>query len=76
MPKVLETKKEYAHVCGQCGGGFNTDAEYCAHKCVKTGFKPTELGHHGEAGKAISEAALKRGAERKATEEAEAAEKK
>ncbi len=48
--------------CGKCNfkGSFE---EYLEHKC-SDGFKPTQPEHHGEIGKKISEAALKRGAER------------
>jgi len=48
--------------CGKCDfkGSFD---EYLNHKC-SDGFKPTQPEHHGEIGKKISEAALKRGAER------------
>jgi len=56
--------------CGQCGfsgGGY----EYLKHKC-KTGFKPTQVEHqnaltNGRFSK-VSEAALKRGADRKKEE--------
>ncbi len=52
------------HVCGRCGQKFKTEKEYLNHKCKKTGFKPTQIEHQGEEFKAVSEAALKRGAAR------------
>lgn len=51
----------YPHICGQCRLGFNTDEEYCNHKCNATGFSPQEPEHLGEDFVAISEAALQRG---------------
>ena len=55
--------------CAQCefqGGG----EEYLAHKCDKTGFKPTDVKHQDAltngAFSKQSEAALERGAKRKA----------
>jgi len=68
MPKLQEAKKVYPHNCGQCGGGFETEAAYLEHICNSTGYKPTDPEHHGEEGKAISEAALKRGEKRKGEE--------
>lgn len=53
------------HVCGQCGEGFDTEKQYLEHKCAKTGFKPTEPENLGEGFAKISEAAIKRGEERK-----------
>jgi len=57
--------------CGPCGKVFKTNAEYLKHKCEKAGgAKPTEpeylirttTPHFAK----ISEAAVKRGAEKKA----------
>lgn len=59
-------KKE--HVCGLCGAGFDTEAEYVGHKCAETGVTPADIEHQGPEFAAISEAALARGAERKGTE--------
>jgi hypothetical protein len=78
MGKTINPNKQDtspAHVCSPCGRGFATEEEYCAHKCEATGFKPTEIDHHGDEGKAIAEAAQKRGAERKTAEEAQTAAK-
>ncbi len=62
MPKLKETQK---HICGKCGQSFNSEQEYLDHVCTETGFKPTDIEHQGEEFKAVSEAALKRGEERK-----------
>lgn len=53
------------HVCSNCGETFETEADYIAHKCEKTGFTPADIEHQGENFKKVSEAALKRGAEKK-----------
>ena len=53
------------HKCGKCGGEFATDQEYLDHECPETGFKPTDPENLGEEFKAVQEAALKRGAEKK-----------
>jgi len=49
--------------CGQCNFKGSTE-EYYEHECA-SGFKPTEPENLGTEFKAISEAAIKRGAERK-----------
>ncbi len=56
------------HKCGQCRGEYKTEVEYLAHKCEKSGFKPTEPENLGEEFKLVSEAALARGAAKKAEE--------
>lgn len=33
------------HRCGVCGDLFDTDEEYCDHKCKKTGFTPKDRTH-------------------------------
>lgn len=48
------------HVCGLTGKVFDSLEEYLAHTSPVTGFKPTDLEHHGSAGIRIAEAALKR----------------
>lgn len=58
-----ETQK---HVCGRCShikgeGVFATRDEYLAHKCQKTGFKPTQLEHLGKVFESVSKKALERG---------------
>jgi hypothetical protein len=53
------------HICGSCGLEFGTEAEYLAHKCKKTGFKPTQMGHLGDEFKAISDSAIARGQAKK-----------
>lgn len=52
------------HICGQCNQQFNTEEDYLGHKCPSTGFTPTQPEHLGPEFKAISEAALARGATR------------
>lgn len=64
MPK----EKTQKHICGKCGEQFDSEEEYCNHECKETGFKPTDIEHQGEEFKAVSEAALKRGEERKSEE--------
>lgn len=59
-----QKESEFKHICGQCNLGFNTEQEYLDHDCNKTGFKPTDQEHLGKAFKAISKAALERGANR------------
>ena len=61
MTKQLKIKE----VCSKCEVGFATEQEYLDHVCPKTGFKPTQPEHLGEQFKKISEAALKRGEDRK-----------
>jgi len=60
-------------ICGACGKEFKTNAGYLKHKCGKTGFTPTQVEHFdalsGGRFSLQSQAALKRGAERKAKAE-------
>lgn len=56
------------HIDGLTGLVFATDEAYANHKSPVTGFSPKENEHQGEAFKAVSEAALERGAARKAEE--------
>ena len=65
---MSETK---SNVCGLCKEGFDTEEEYVAHECSETGFTPADNEHQGPEFAAISEAALKRGAEKKEAEEKE-----
>lgn len=51
--------------CGPCGQEFATEQEYLDHVCPQTGYAPTDPGHQGPEFKAIQEAALKRGEDRK-----------
>lgn len=60
----------YPHICGRCRLGFLTEEEYCQHTCMDTGYTPQDPEHLGEAFRLIQEAALKRGAERQAQEQA------
>jgi predicted nucleic acid-binding Zn-ribbon protein len=53
------------HICSPCGGEFATEQEYLDHVCPKSGVTPKDPENLGEEFKAISEAALKRGEERK-----------
>ena len=55
------------NICGLCKEGFDTDTEYADHTCAVTGVTPADIEHQGPEFVAISEAALKRGAEKKAT---------
>lgn len=63
--KNLQPEK---HVCGKCEKEFAIEQEYLDHVCVVTGFTPKDIEHQGPEFLAISEAAQKRGAERKETE--------
>lgn len=51
------------HVCGQCNDEWLTEAEYLAHVCPKTSFKPTQAEHMGDDFILIQQAALVRGLE-------------
>lgn len=53
------------HICNLCKGEFKTDLEYTGHTCKSTGVTPKDPEHFGPEFASISEAALKRGAERK-----------
>lgn len=53
------------HNCGLCKVGFDTDEEYCGHACGVTGVTPADIEHQGPEFIAISEAALKRGEDKK-----------
>ena len=53
------------HICSPCGGVFNSEEEYIAHKCKKTGFTPADAKHQGAEFVKVQEAALKRGAAKK-----------
>ena len=59
------TKPAENHFCGQCELSFGSEKEYNEHVCKVTGFNPTQPEHLGERFKRVSEAALKRGSERK-----------
>lgn len=48
------------HVDGLTGKVFSSEQEYLDHVSPVTGFKPTDLEHHGSAGLRIAEAALQR----------------
>ena len=50
------------HVCGQCQEEFETEDQYLDHECPATGFTPRDPEHLGDDFKAVSEAALARGA--------------
>ncbi len=56
------------HKCGRCGQEFKTEKEYCDHICPETGFTPKDADHHGAEFKAVQDAALQRGEERKGEE--------
>lgn len=58
---------ELKHICGVCSEGFETEEQYCDHKC-SDGFTPKDAEHLGEEFMAVSEAAVARGEERKAQE--------
>lgn len=60
-------------VCGQCQKEFKDEAAYLDHVCETTGFKPSNPEHLGPDFAAASEAALKRGEERKGEEKPAAA---
>ena len=51
----------YPHVCGVCALGFDTEAEYLAHVCSETGYKPSEPEHLGKQFLEVSKRALERG---------------
>jgi predicted nucleic acid-binding Zn-ribbon protein len=55
------------HICSRCKAEFATEQEYLNHVCPETGFKPTEQDHQGDEFKAVSEAAIARGAAKKAS---------
>ena len=60
------------HICGTCNKEFAAEQAYLNHVC-KTGFKPSQIEHqdaltNGRFSKQ-AEAALKRGAEKKAKKE-------
>ena len=56
-------------ICGACGKEFKDNAGYLKHKCEKTGFNPTQIGHQdalsGGRFSLQSKAALARGEARK-----------
>ena len=58
-----------ANVCGACGKGLATEKLYLEHVCEISGHKPTEIEHleltTTPNARAISDEALKRGAEKK-----------
>lgn len=56
------------HICGKCQGEFGSEQEYVEHLCKVTGVQPTNPEHLGPEFQAISQAALARGAARKAKE--------
>lgn len=49
---------------------FSSEESYVAHECEATGVTPADPEHQGPEFVAIQEAALARGEERKAAEEA------
>lgn len=53
------------HVDGLTGLVFDTEEAYLEHTSPVTGYKPTEPEHQGEGFKAISDAAIRRGEEKK-----------
>jgi hypothetical protein len=61
----MKQHKSMKHICNLCKAEFETDAEYVAHTCEATGVTPADNEHQGPEFAAISEAALKRGAEKK-----------
>ncbi|MFZ3032252.1 MAG: hypothetical protein WA082_04405 [Candidatus Moraniibacteriota bacterium] len=58
------------HKCGKCDLEFSSEESYVAHECEATGVTPADPEHQGPEFVAIQEAALARGEERKAAEEA------
>lgn len=50
------------HKCAACNQEFSTEDQYLDHVCPSTGFTPRDPENLGEDFKAISEAALERGA--------------
>ena len=62
--------------CGPCGKVFKDNVAYLKHKCPKTGFNPTQIEHQDALSRGRfslqSQAALKRGAVRKAEAEKKA----
>lgn len=63
----MKDQEKEIHVCGKCGEKFSSNEEYLNHECKVTGKKPTDPLHHytKEEHDAISEAAKKRGEEKK-----------
>ncbi len=58
------------HKCGLTGEEFATREDYLAHTSTVTGFKPTDIEHHGERGILIAKKALERTGSLTADEEA------
>lgn len=52
------------HKCGKCKAEFDSEDAYINHTCETTGKTPADIEHLGPEFALISEAALKRGAER------------
>lgn len=48
------------HIDGLTGEVFETEAEYLAHVSPVTGYKPTDIEHHGLRGLRVAEKALER----------------
>lgn len=48
------------HIDGLTGRVFDTEEEYLAHVSPVTGFKPTDLEHHGQRGILVAKKALER----------------
>lgn len=48
------------HIDGLTGQEFSTEEEYLAHVSPVTGYKPTDLEHHGVQGLRIAKKALER----------------
>ena len=57
------------HKCGLCGKEFDSEEKYVAHTCPETGVTPADPENLGPEFAAVSEAALKRGEERKVAAE-------
>lgn len=48
------------HVCGLTGQRFASEQEYLDHTSEVTGYKPTDIEHHGVQGIKVAEKALER----------------
>lgn len=57
------------HKCGKCEAEFKTEQEYLDHVCEITGVTPADIENLGPEFKAISDAALARGAAKKEASE-------
>ncbi len=61
------------NICGKCNGKYPSAVAYASHVCPVTGYTPRDPDHHGAEFKQVQEAALERGEEEEAQEEAQAA---